>query len=136
MPDGESARQGRPPATQRILCVEDEPELLEDLVTELLDYGFVVEKAADGTEGLERLALAEFDLVICDMRLPGMSGLEMMLEDLARRRDRSQPPFVFLTAYADEESRRRALVGGAADFIVKPVDYMQLLDRIEQLLQG
>ena len=136
MPDGESARPDSLITVRRILCVEDEPALLEDLCTELVDQGFLVETAVDGLEGLELLALGEFDLVLCDMRLPGMTGLELMRADLARGRPRPQPPFVFLTAYADEEIRHEALAGGAADFIVKPVDYMQLLDRLGQLFEG
>jgi CheY-like chemotaxis protein len=125
-----------PRVSLRILCVEDEPELLDDLATELLDHGFAVDKAVDGPQGLELLAGSHFDLVICDMRLPGMTGLEMMREDWMRSRERPQPPFIFLTAFADEETRRHALAGGAAEFILKPVDYVQLIDTVEQLLKG
>lgn len=124
-----------PPGTMRILCVEDEPELLDDLATELIDHGFAAEKAPDGRQALDLLAAGGFDLVICDMRLPGMSGLDVMVEHSARTEAQGRPPFIFLTAYADETTRREALAGGAADFIVKPVDYRHLLDRVGQLLE-
>ena len=116
-----------------ILCVEDEPELLDDLALELQDHGYAVSKVADGALGLDRLTSERFDLVICDMRLPGMDGLQMMLEATARS-PAYIPPFVLLTAFVDQDLRQRALASGAVDFIVKPVDYVYLLERLAELL--
>ena len=76
------------PVTQtpfRIVCVEDEADILHDIVDELRDHGFLVEGALDGESALALIRSTEPDLVVCDMQLPGMSGLELQEALIARQ---------------------------------------------------
>lgn len=118
----------------RILCVEDEPELLDDLTMELRDSGFIVEDACDGQEGLERLINSDFDLVVCDIKLPKLDGLSMMREVARLREYHASPPFILLTAFDDPDVRMDAATAGAAEYFVKPVDYNNLIANIHFLL--
>lgn len=120
-------------APARILLVEDEPELREDLAAELRDMGYVVGEADDGLAALT-LALTEpFDLIVCDVRLPSLDGMELLAK---LRRDsgcNSAIPFVFTTAYADESLRRRADALGCSHYLVKPIDFDLLFTLIAEL---
>lgn len=119
----------------RILCVEDEPELLEDLTMELRDFGYLVEDASNGRDGLELLVNGEFELVVCDLRLPMLDGLGMIREAARRMTGQEPPPCILLTAFDDPEVRMIAEESGVSEFMVKPVDYDQFLAKIQLLLR-
>lgn len=106
-----------------ILCIEDEPDLREDLVLELSGTGHRVAGIGDGRAGLSIIRDGGVRLVFCDVQLPGMSGLDL-LEALARDPGPSAPPpVVLLTAFGDTRMRQRAQELGAHSVLVKPVDY-------------
>ena len=103
----------------RILLVEDEIEVL-DAITELLEReGYAVTRAVDGEEALRRVETERPDLVLLDVGLPGLSGLDVLQR---LRRDHPRVPVVMLTALNDEAQARRTLQMGAIDYIRKPFD--------------
>lgn len=124
------------PAEARILCIDDEPDLLEDLSLELADAGYRVVQARTGMEGLAALVDGGIDLVICDIRMPGLDGMGLLDAARERNREGKVPAFVMLSAFSDPALRDRALGLGASAFVVKPVDYADLLDLVERVLAG
>src|SRR5688500_14906315 len=101
----------------RILVIEDSDRMAGSLRKGLGEEGYVVEVASDGPKGL-RLALGgEFDLVLLDLNLPGMDGLELVRE---LRKSRSDVPVVMITARDSVEDRVAGLDRGADDYITKP----------------
>ena len=124
------------PRNFRILCVEDEPEILRDIAEELTDHGFAVEKAASAEAALPLIDSAQPDLILCDMQMPGMNGVEL-LETLRVRQDQAgATPFIFLTAFGDRENMLGGRRAGADDYLVKPIDYDLLIAAVESHLQN
>ena len=116
----------------RILLVEDNEDLAFGLKNNLEIEGHDVLVALDGNDGL-RAALAEAsDLVILDLRLPGMDGFEVLAA--LRQRD-PELPVLILTARGEEEDKVRGLRLGADDYVTKPFGLMELLARVDALLR-
>ena len=120
-----------------ILVVDDEPDVAElfrqRFRRETRQGTYVIHYAASGTEALERLAEAiepALLAVLSDINMPGMDGLELLAEIKERFPDL---PVMMVTAYGDDERRRRAAEHGAAEFITKPVDFDQLKEQLSQL---
>ena len=116
-----------------ILIVDDDPAVREILAILLEAEGFVVEEAEDSAAGLERLARGGIDLVLVDMMLPGVDGLEFC------RAVRSRPataylPIVLVSASIDRTARAAALASGADDFVAKPIDSADLYNRVHSWL--
>ncbi|MFI8824787.1 response regulator transcription factor [Streptomyces sp. NPDC053431] len=119
----------RPPA--RILVVDDDPTVAE-VVTGYLDRsGFAVEHAADGPEALLRAGERRPDLVVLDLMLPGLDGLEVC----RRLRETGPVPVIMLTARGDEEDRITGLEVGADDYVTKPFSPRELVLRVESVLR-
>ena len=116
-----------------VLCIEDEEELRLDLVEELEDAGFAVDAAATGEAGLELFAAGSYALILCDIRLPGMSGIDV-LSKVRAAPDRSATPFIVMSAYNDLPLRHDLAGACMSAFLVKPVDYQDLLQQILSLL--
>lgn len=110
-------------ARKKILCVDDDRAVAEMVAEDLASRGFEVAVAHDGHEGFVAILKVMPDLVLCDVNMPVMSGLEVLerLNALAPRLGRI--PFVFLTALADRDSELRARRLGADDYIAKPIDF-------------
>lgn len=111
---------------QTILCVEDEIDLRADIREELEGAGYRVLEAANGKEALAVLEGEVPDLVLCDITMPQMSGLEV----LARVRENPQLadlPFVFLTALAGRGDLLAGKAAGVDDYLTKPIDYDLML---------
>jgi DNA-binding response OmpR family regulator len=103
----------------KILLVEDEIEVL-DTITEYLEReGYAVTRAVDGDEALQRVENERPDLVLLDVGLPGLGGLDVLQR---LRRDHPRVPVVMLTGLNDEAQARRTLQMGAVDYIGKPFD--------------
>ena len=120
------------PQGVRILVVDDE-EYITDLVSLGLRFvGFDVEVAADGRDALAKIASTRPDLVVLDIAMPDMDGLEVVQR---LRRDGVNTPVVFLTARDAPSDRVRGLHLGADDYITKPFSLEELLARIEAVLR-
>jgi DNA-binding NtrC family response regulator len=113
-----------------ILVVDDEAILREDLKAFLQGKGHRVRAAADGRKALVLLEEEEAALVITDLRMPGLDGLEL-LERV--RTDHPDTQVMVLTAYASVETAIEALRQGAADYLLKPLEYEELQLRVERL---
>ena len=120
----------------RILCIEDDEDTRELLVDFLGGRGYRVEAATDGREGLERILADPPDLVLCDISMPRMSGLEVLETLSGLDADRlGSIPFLFLTALADRETALTGRRLGADDYITKPIDF-ELLGEIVKTRLG
>lgn len=116
---------------KRILVVDDEPSIVELIRVNLEDGGYEVGIAADGDEALERFSQEAWDLVILDLMLPGVDGIEVC----RRIRKESQVPIIMLTAKADEIDRVLGLEMGADDYVTKPFSPRELLARVRAILR-
>jgi phosphate regulon transcriptional regulator PhoB len=117
-----------------VLIVEDEPDIRALIVHHLTRDGFRCRTAGDGAEALARLRAGLPDLVVLDLMLPGMDGLELT------RRLRAEPawarlPIIMLTAKADEVDRIVGLEMGADDYVAKPFSPKELLARVRAVLR-
>jgi len=119
---------------QKILVVEDEADIRELLRYNLAQEGFAVEEAGDGAEALDRIGRRAPDLMVLDLMLPQMSGLELC------RRMRSNPetaklPILVVTAKGAEVDRILGLEMGADDYVVKPFSPREVVARVKALLR-
>ena len=115
----------------KILLVEDEEKLARMVELELRYEGYEVEKAFDGREGLEKALSGDFDLVLLDIMLPSLSGMEV----LRRLRRESQVPVIMVTARDTVVDKVSGLDSGADDYITKPFEIEELLARIRAALR-
>jgi DNA-binding response OmpR family regulator len=116
---------------RRVLVVEDEPKILEVVRDYLVDAGFSVTTASDGPAALDRARAVGPDLVVLDLGLPGLDGIEVARE-LQRR---SPVPIIMLTARGDEVDRVLGLELGADDYLVKPFSPRELVARVRAVLR-
>ncbi len=122
------------PATKgKILVIDDEADIRESLDILLSTEGYRVETAENGREGLALLESRHFDLVLLDLMMPDISGMEVLSE--VRRRDRETPIFM-ITAYGSVENAVQALKNGANDYFTKPWDNEKLLIEIDRAIRS
>jgi two-component system copper resistance phosphate regulon response regulator CusR len=116
----------------RILVVEDEKRIADFLSRGLESAGYAVDLSADGQHALDLVHHTEYDLVILDLGLPDIDGLQV----LAKIRNRkSSPPVLILSARDAVEDRVKGLEVGADDYLVKPFAFVELLARVRALLR-
>jgi two-component system KDP operon response regulator KdpE len=115
----------------RILVVDDEPQIRRVLRTALTSVGYIVTDARSGDEALEALRRDHPDLVLLDMNMPGMGGLEICRE----MRSTSEVAIIMLTVRNHEDDKVAALDAGADDYITKPFGTPELLARIRAALR-
>jgi DNA-binding response OmpR family regulator len=122
------------PMKPKILVVDDEPDALELLETNLRTAGFEVRKASDGPEALRQVRAFVPALIVLDLMLPEMGGLEVC-KSLRRGPDTTAIPILMLTARAGEIDRVVGLELGADDYVTKPFSPRELVLRIRNLLK-
>jgi two-component system copper resistance phosphate regulon response regulator CusR len=116
----------------RILLVEDEAVPAGLLAKGLREHAYVVDVAGDGHEALERALVNDYDVIVLDLMLPGIDGLEVC----RRLRDRRvSTPILMLTARGGVEERVEGLDAGADDYLPKPFHFPELLARVRALLR-
>ena len=115
----------------KILIIEDEAGIARFVELELKHEGNEVEKAADGREGLDKALSGSFDLILLDVMLPGLNGMEV----LRRLRQEKDTPVIMLTARDAVMDKVAGLDAGADDYITKPFAIEELLARIRVALK-
>jgi two-component system copper resistance phosphate regulon response regulator CusR len=116
----------------RLLVVEDEKRIADFLCRGLEGAGYAVDAAATGAGALDRTHSTDYDLVILDLMLPDMDGIEV-LERI--RRAKAVPPVLILSARSSLDDRVKGLEQGADDYLVKPFAFVELLARVRALLR-
>jgi len=117
--------------SELILVIEDELPVQESIVTALEASGFRVIAASDGEEGLERLRSERPDLIVLDLMLPRIGGMDVC----SAVREHSEVPIVMLTGLAAEDDRVEGLTRGADDYITKPFRARELTARVRAVLR-
>lgn len=117
-------------ARRRILIVDDDRLILATLRTGLEQAGFAVLQATTGPDGWRIAVDSRPDLAVLDVRMPGMSGIELA----QRLRAETDVPFMFFSAYGDLDIARQAAEYGAVGYLVKPIDTPQIIPAIEAAL--
>jgi len=116
---------------EKVLLIEDEEKLARFIELELLYEGYKVEKAFDGRTGLDAALTGSFDIIILDIMLPGLNGMEV----LRRIRKSSSIPVIMLTARDTIVDKVTGLDSGADDYLTKPFAIEELLARIRSALR-
>ena len=114
----------------RILIVDDERGMAEGLCGLLERQGYAADAAFDGVDGLDHAMTGLYDLIILDIMLPKMNGLEVLT---ALRKEKIETPVLMLTARSSVEDRIRGLDHGADDYLTKPFDTGEFLARVRAL---
>jgi DNA-binding NtrC family response regulator len=122
-----------PPVKGKILVVDDEVDIREGLELLLTSEGYAAELAENGTEGLRKMSEHAYDLVLLDLMMPDLSGMEVI--ERVRLRDRETPIFM-ITAYGSVEAAVHALKVGANDYFSKPWDNEKLIIEIDRMIVG
>lgn len=117
---------------QKVLIVEDEPNMRLGLSDNLEFEGYEVESAEDGEEGLEKILEGNYSLIILDVMMPKMSGFDVCK---AVRKKGIKTPIILLTAKGEEIDKVRGLELGADDYITKPFSLRELLARVKAVLR-
>jgi two-component system OmpR family response regulator len=117
---------------ETILVVEDQPSLQETLAYNLQKQGYAVESAIDGRAALEIARRLKPDLILLDIMLPGLNGIDVCK---TLRRDSFQSPIIMLTARDDEIDRVLGLEIGADDYVTKPFSMRELMARVKAQLR-
>ena len=114
--------------SKKILIIEDNRDLAHLLESHLRDFAFQVDLSFDGTAGLAKADSDNYDLVILDLTLPGLDGMEICQR---LRRKSSYVPILMLTAKSSEMDRVVGLEVGADDYVTKPFSIRELLARVK-----
>ena len=117
-------------SSTKILVVDDEPSILDLVAAYLIPEGYEVRTASDGSTGLELARSFKPELIVLDVRLPGMDGLEL----LTRLRRDSDAYVILLTAKTEETDKIVGLSVGADDYVTKPFSPRELVARIKAAL--
>jgi len=117
---------------EKILIIEDEEDLVKGLKMNLADEGYEIDYSLNGNEGLKKALKIKPDLILLDIMLPGMDGLEVCKE---LRRNNTDVPILILTAKGEEIDKVVGLEMGADDYISKPFSIRELLARIKAHLR-
>lgn len=116
---------------QKILIVDDDPNVLEVLTARLTSAGFAVIKANNAEKALNHVRERQLDVIISDMKMPNMSGMDLFLEVRAIN---PSLPVLFLTAYGTIPDAVRAVKAGAVDYLVKPFDGLELIKKLRGVI--
>ena len=116
---------------RRILLVDDEPLIVKGLKYSLEQEGYETESAADGEEALARFFGGQFDLILLDVMLPKMDGIEVC----QRIREKSNVPIIMLTAKGEDMDKIMGFEYGADDYMTKPFNILEVKARIKSILR-
>ena len=114
----------------RILLADDEEDIIEVVQDRLEACGFTVSTAATGLEALKKLSVEKFDGVFLDVKMPEMTGIEVLEE--IRKRDKTLP-VIILTSSTSRDVAINSLAKGANEYVLKPFEWEELKDKIEKV---
>lgn len=119
-----------------ILLVDDDKLILKTLENLLTKEGYKVTVAEDGQKAIEEAKRGSYQLIIVDCRMPGINGIEAIkqIKQLDRNQGVSQPEFMVITGYADDDAPKEAIPLGIGDFLVKPFERERFLETVRQRL--
>jgi len=117
---------------ENILIVDDEKDIRESLSTVLQTEGYLCAVAEDGEKALEKLESSNYDIVITDIVMPNLDGMKLLEKAIQTS---PNTLFVLMTAYASIETAVSALRKGAADYLLKPIEFDEVIMRVKQLLK-
>lgn len=118
---------------ETVMIVDDDPMTRTLVAGSLEQYGFAVVQAADGAEALDIFSTTSPNLVLLDIKMPGMDGIET-LKKLRKLSNGKNVPVIMLTGLADSDSAAKAAAAGATDYVTKPINWRLLGQRIRHQL--
>jgi len=118
---------------KRILVIEDDEEMRSLLKDFLLGEGFEPDSVNNGSEAFRRLAKEPFDLIITDVRMPGLTGLDILP---GIKKLQPESPIIVITAFGTEEVHRRAIERGATAYLEKPIHFHKLKTMIHEIISS
>ena len=114
----------------QVLVIDDEPAIRQVLASNLTRVGHSVEHLGDGHAAMERLAKGDVDVAICDIKMPGLTGIEVVRRSREQKLDTT---FLMMTAFASMDTAIEAMRAGAYDYMIKPLRNEDVLHRVEQI---
>lgn len=123
-----------PPKRRRVLVVDDDVYQIKLLKYKLVKDDYVVDGAENGLEALELLQKNDYDIIVCDLMMPGMDGFTF-LQKIKEDENLKNIPLIFLTAMHDEQNIVKGLKLGADDYLTKPFSPSELSMRLEKILR-
>jgi DNA-binding NtrC family response regulator len=114
----------------QLLVVDDEPAIRQVVTSLLRKAGYTVDQASDGETAMERLSCGDVDIALCDIKLPGLSGIELLRQARTVNVDTA---FIMMTAFASVDTAIEAIKAGAADYMIKPLNNDELLHRLTKV---
>lgn len=124
--------------SKKILLIDDDELVLQSIGRLLESQGYTVERARNGFEALDKAQSQDFSLVISDIRMPGMNGIEVIqrLREIHALRQRKPIPEILITGYTDKNVYLEALKLRVTDYVYKPFDMTQFLELIRKRLSS
>jgi DNA-binding response OmpR family regulator len=120
-------------STTHILIVEDDEEMRSLLKEFLEEEGFETECASNGSDALREIVKKPFDLIVTDIEMPGLTGLDILPE---MKKLRPEVSIIVMTSFANEEVHRRSLEKGASGYLEKPIHIKKLKALIHEMLSA
>ena len=114
---------------KKILLIDDEELVVKSIEKLLRKEGYVVVSVRDGESAIRKVADEDFNLIVTDIRMPQIDGIETItkIRELRRKKGKDQIPEICITGYAEEEVNKKAEVLGVADYLFKPFDLRDFL---------
>lgn len=123
---------------KNILLIDDEELIIRSLIKLLEKKGYQVLVAKNGQDAIAMVEEEQFDLIVADIRMPGINGVETIeaIYDIFNKTNVSKTPVIFITGYADEDIKKKAEALKPVAYIYKPFDIPELVDKIKEVLKS
>jgi len=131
-----SINKDKPATKKHILLIDDDQLVLKTLANFLRPHGYNVEPVESGEEALKKASTSHFNLIITDIRMPGIDGIETIkrLRELNQKQNKLMTPEIIITGYADTEKEKEAERLGIKDYIYKPFMTNEFISKVEKRL--